>query len=280
MAKRIYFISDAHLGSRALSDPKAHERRLCDFLTGIMYDARAVYMLGDMFDFWFEYHNVVPKGSTRFLGKLSELADRGVELHYFTGNHDIWAFDYLERECGVVIHRGPQVIELERDAVGSQGLAAPMRVYLAHGDGLGDESRSFRFIRAVFHSRLCQWLFRNLVPADLGVEFGLRWATQSRLRHTFGGVITNEFGDVLATHISHEEPFKGEDREELVLYAKEHLAEHPEIDAYIFGHRHIELDLMLAKDKRLIILGEWMNLCTYAEWDGACLSLNSLEEQS
>ena len=112
------------------------------------------------------------------------------------------------------------------------------------------------------------------------MELGLRWAKQSRLRHTFGGVITNEFGDVLATHISHEEPFKGEDREELVLFAKGHLSEHPEIDAYVFGHRHIELDLMLGKEKRLIILGEWMNLYTYAVWDGTNLTLTNFEVQS
>ena len=273
-------MSDAHLGSRALADPKAHERRLCDFLTSVMDDAEAIYMLGDMFDFWFEYHNVVPKGCTRFLGKLSELTDRGVEVHFFTGNHDIWAFDYLERECGVSIHRAPMVVELKRDVVGEQGVAAPLRLYLAQGDGLGDECRSFRFIRAVFHSGLCQWLFRNLVPADLGVEFGLRWAKHSRMRHSFGGVVTNEFGDVLTTNISNEEPFKGEDREELVLFAKGHLSEHPEIDAYVFGHRHIELDLMLGKEKRLIILGEWMNLYTYAVWDGTNLTLSNFEVQS
>lgn len=266
MNKKTYFLSDAHLGSRALENPARNERRLCSFLDSIKEDAETVYLLGDMLDFWFEYHNVVPKGTVRFLGKLAELTDAGIAVHYFTGNHDVWTFGYLERECGVIVHRVPLVLSL------TKGNGIPYRMYLAHGDGL-NESGSFKYIRYLFHSRFCQWLFRNLVPADLGMEIGLRWARRSRLSHSSPKTVTNEFGDFMASNIGGEEPFKGEDSEELVLYAKDYLRKDSTIDCFVFGHRHIELDLMLAKDKRLIILGEWMNLCTYAVWDGEGISL-------
>ena len=127
--KNIYFLSDAHLGSWAIDHKRMQERRLVRFLDSIKDKAAAVYLLGDMFDFWYEYRYVVPKGFTRFLGKISELTDMGVEVHYFTGNHDIWAYDYLERECGVILHKQPQTVELYGKVF-----------YLAHGDGLGDPS--------------------------------------------------------------------------------------------------------------------------------------------
>ena len=141
----IYFISDAHLGSRAIAHGRTQERRLVRFLDDIKDKAGAVYILGDLFDFWYEYKLVVPKGYTRLLGKLSELTDLGVEVHFFTGNHDIWCYDYFERECGMVIHREPLTIEL-----GDQTF------FLAHGDGLGDPDPKFRFIRTIFRNRLCQ----------------------------------------------------------------------------------------------------------------------------
>lgn len=110
--KKIYFLSDAHLGSRASADNRGREQRLCRFLDSIRHEASAIYLLGDIFDFWFEYHNVIPKGYTRFLGKLSELSDAGIEIHFFTGNHDMWAFDYLHEECGVILHTAPMEISL------------------------------------------------------------------------------------------------------------------------------------------------------------------------
>ena len=142
--KSIYFLSDAHLGSWALDHKRMQERRLVRFLDSIKDKAAAVYLLGDMFDFWYEYKYVVPKGYTRFLGKLSELTDMGVEVHYFTGNHDIWAYDYLEKECGVILHKQPQTIELYGKIF-----------YLAHGDGLGDPNKSFKLIRSIFHNKTC-----------------------------------------------------------------------------------------------------------------------------
>ena len=131
--KKIYFLSDAHLGSWAIPHRRMQERRLVRFLDSIKDSASAVYLLGDMFDFWNEYKYVVPKGYTRFLGKLSELTDMGVEVHYFTGNHDLWTYGYLEQECGVILHRQPLTVELF-DKV----------FFLAHGDGLGDPDKQFK----------------------------------------------------------------------------------------------------------------------------------------
>ena len=253
--KNVYFISDAHLGSRALKHTRQQERRLVRFLDEIKDKAQAVYMLGDMFDFWFEYSNVVPMGYTRFLGKVSELTDLGVEVHFFTGNHDIWCRDYLTRECGVVVHHEPMTIAL-----------ADKTFMLAHGDGLGDPDKKFKFLRAVFHYAPCQWLFRWFIHPDFGVEFGLRWAKHSRLKHE---PYLQNGGDP---------GYMGEDKEHLVLYAKEYLQSHPDINFFIFGHRHIELDLMLTHSSRVVILGDWVSQCTYAVYDGENFYLENYVE--
>ena len=246
----IYFISDAHLGSLATEHRRTQERRLVRFLDEIKDKAEAVYMLGDMFDFWYEYRYVVPKGFTRFLGKVSELTDMGVEVHYFIGNHDIWAYEYLEKECGVILHRKPSTVELHGKTF-----------YLAHGDGLGDPNRKFRFIRGIFRNKMCQWCFTKLHP-DLGMAFGLRWAKHSRLKRKDGK----------------EPPYMGEDKEYLVVYAKKYLKNHPDTDYFLFGHRHIELDLMLTKQARMMILGDWLWQFTYAVFDGENLFLENYVE--
>ncbi|MEI8086635.1 MAG: UDP-2,3-diacylglucosamine diphosphatase, partial [Paludibacter sp.] len=132
----IYFLSDAHLGSLIVRDPRAHEKKLVDWLDTVKTDATAIYLLGDLFDFWFEYHTVVPKGFVRFLGKLAELTDAGIEVHFFTGNHDIWTFGYLENEVGLIVHREPQTVQLGNK-----------RFFLAHGDGLHAEDRGFELLR-------------------------------------------------------------------------------------------------------------------------------------
>ena len=248
--KKIYFLCDAHLGSWAMQHRRTQERRLVRFLDSIKEKASAVYLLGDMFDFWYEYKFVVPKGYTRFLGKVSELTDMGVEVHYFTGNHDIWTYGYLEQECGVILHRAPITVELG-DKV----------FYMAHGDGLGDPDKSFKLIRAIFHNKFCQRLFSSLHPR-WGMWFGLTWAKHSRLKRDDGK----------------EAPYMGEDKEFLVLYAKEYMQEHPDIDYFMFGHRHIELDLMLSKKTRMMILGDWLWQFTYAVFDGEHLFLENYIE--
>ena len=229
------------------------ERRLVRFLDDIKDKASAVYLLGDMFDFWYEWRYVVPKGYTRLLGKISELTDNGVEVHFFTGNHDIWAYHYFESECGMIIHREPTTIELY-DKV----------FFLAHGDGLGDPSKNFKLIRYIFHNRTCQWMFNTIHPR-WSMWFGLTWAKQSRKKRKDGM----------------EPPYMGEDKEHLVLYTKEYMQSHPDIDFFIYGHRHIELDLMLSQKTRMLILGDWITQFTYAVFDGEHLFMeNYIEGES
>ena len=248
--KNIYFLSDAHLGSLAIEHSRTQERRLVNFLDQIKDKAAAIYLLGDMFDFWYEFKTVVPKGYTRFLGKLSELTDMGVEIHFFTGNHDIWCDDYLEKECGLIIHKKPLTTEL----YGKE-------FYMAHGDGLGDPDKKFQFLRSLFHNKILQALFSCIHPR-WSIAFGLNWAKHSRLKRENGK----------------EPDYMGEDKEYLVLYTKEYLKSHPDINYFIYGHRHIELDLQLSKTSRVLILGDWISLFTYAVFDGEHLFMEQYIE--
>lgn len=250
LAKNVYFLSDAHLGSRAIKHSRTQERRLVNFLDGIKHRASAVYLLGDMFDFWYEFRTVVPKGYTRFLGKLSELTDMGVEVHFFIGNHDIWCGDYLTKECGMIMHREPFTVEI-----------GGKEFYLAHGDGLGDPDKHFKFLRAMFHSRTLQLLFSAIHPR-WSVDFGLNRAKSSRLKRK----------DEM------EPDYMGEDKEYLVLYSKEYLKSHPNINFLIYGHRHIMLDLMLSSTARMVILGDWVHYFSYAVFDGEHLFLEQFIE--
>ena len=240
MRKNVYFLSDAHLGSLAISHARMQERRLVRFLDSIKEKAAAVYLLGDMFDFWNEYKYVVPKGYTRFLGKLSELTDMGVEVHFFTGNHDLWTYGYLEEECGVIVHHKPITTEIYNKVF-----------YLAHGDGLGDPDKKFKFLKAMFHDRTCQRLL-NFIHPRWGMALGLNWAKHSRMKRADGK----------------EPPYMGEKNEFLVRFAKQYMQGHKDIDYFMFGHRHIELDLMLSKKTRLMVLGDWIWQFTYAVFDG------------
>lgn len=251
--KSVYFLSDAHLGSLAIDHGRMQERRLVRFLDSIKDKATAIYLLGDMFDFWYEYRYVVPKGYTRFLGKLSELTDMGVEVHYFTGNHDIWAYEYLEKECGVTLHKKPVTTEIYGKVF-----------FLAHGDGLGDPDVKFKLLRRVFHNRLCQVLFSSLHPR-WGMWFGLVWAKHSHLKHKA------ENGE---DHV----PYLGEEKEHLVRYTRQYIQYHPNVDYFLYGHRHIEVDLQLTKKTRLMILGDWITHFTYAVFDGQHMFLSEYVE--
>lgn len=248
--KSVYFLSDAHLGSWAIEHGRTQERRLVRFLDSIKHKAAAIYMLGDMFDFWNEYRYVVPKGYTRFLGKVSELTDMGIEVHFFTGNHDIWTYGYLETECGMTVHRKPLTCEIY-DKV----------FYLAHGDGLGDPDRKFRILRRVFHNRVCQVLF-NAIHPRWAMWLGQTWAKHSRLKRADGK----------------EPPYMGEEREHLVCFTRHYMETHQNVDYFIFGHRHIELDLNLSRKARLMILGDWITQFTYAVFDGQHMFLEEYVE--
>ena len=250
MGKNVYFLSDAHLGSLAIPHGRTLERRLVRFLDSIKEKASAVYLLGDMFDFWNEYRYVVPKGYSRFLGKLSELTDNGVEVHFFAGNHDLWTYGYLEEECGVIVHKAPVTTEIYGKVF-----------FLAHGDGLGDPDNKFKILRKLFHNRTCQRLL-NFVHPRWGMALGLNWAKHSRLKRADGK----------------EVPFMGEDKEFLVRFARDYKRSHPNIDYFLFGHRHIELDLPIDKSTRMLILGDWIWQFTYAVFDGEHLFLGEYVE--
>lgn len=250
----IYFASDMHLGAYFHQDAMAVERRFVRWLNSIEQDATHLFLVGDIFDYWFEYKYVVPRGYTRVIGKLADLADKGVEIHFFTGNHDIWVFDYLSQEIGCQVHREPTEFEL-----------LGKRFYIAHGDEFVEDDRGFRLIRAIFHNRLCQKLYAGIHPW-FTVGFAHRWALHSRKKG-----MKNRC----------DQAYKGEQNEYLVQYAKRYLSEQEDSaqpDFFIFGHRHIMLDLMLSGKSRIAILGDWISHFSYARWDGTTFVLETFEE--
>ena len=249
----IYFLSDAHLGSLAIERGWAQQKKLIDMLEMMSEDAVSIYMLGDMFDFWMEYfiRDKKKRQFSPFCKELRKLKKRGIHVHIFTGNHDLWTFGGLAQMTGAEIHYEPFTI-----------IRYGKALYLAHGDGLVPSSwetlypknvqkqiKRFMWLRDIFHNPTLQFLFRCLPPA-WGNKFGYEWAKRSRLKE-----------------IAHPCPYKGEDKEELVLFAKEQEKQHNHRDYYIFGHRHIELDLQIAKDSRVVILGDCFKLWTYAKLD-------------
>lgn len=248
--KKIYFASDVHLGAPYIKDARAHEVRFVSWLDKVKNDASEIFLMGDIFDFWWEYKRVVPRGFTRLLGKLSEITDSGIPVHFFIGNHDIWVKDYLENECGLTMHYKPEVREMNG-----------MSFYLAHGDGLYDPSLGFKFLRKAFHSTILQKLFETFVHPDLAVKIGKYWSGKSRMGHDQ----------------KHSATFLGEDKEHLILYSKDYLKSNS-IHFFIYGHRHIVLDMMIKKDSRVVILGDWISHFTYAELDGQNMSLKSFED--
>ena len=240
--KKIYFASDFHLGAPSASKSIEREKLLVAWLDEIKVDAQELFLVGDVFDFWFEYKTAVPKGFVRLLGKLAEISDAGIPIHYFTGNHDMWVFDYLPKEIGVKIYRG----NLEREFNTKKFL-------IGHGDGLGPGDRGYKLIKKVFANPICQWLFARLHP-NFGIGLANYWSGKSRLHTAQSDAI-----------------FLGEDQEWLVMYCKDILRE-KFYDYFIFGHRHLPLDLPIDKS-RYINLGDWINYNSYAVFDGENLEL-------
>jgi len=236
---KVYFASDLHLGASALNNNRERELLFVKWLDEVKQDADRIYLLGDIFDFWFEYKQAVPRGHTRFLGKISEITDSGIEIHLFTGNHDFWIFDYLAKECGIIIHRDTETTILNNK-----------KFFLGHGDGLGDYDRNYKILRKIFNNKLLQSCFSWLHP-DVGIWLAHRWSAHSRLKGT---------GEVEA------EGFRGEDEEWLVMYSKELLAkEH--FDFFVYGHRHCPVDIEIGDNSRYINLGDWITNYTYAVLD-------------
>ena len=236
--KKIYFASDFHLGVPTYEKSLIREKKVVDWLDLIKKDAEELYLLGDVFDFWFEYKTVVPRGYVRLLGKLAELSDSGILIHYFTGNHDMWTFDYLSKELNVKIYRKP--IEAE---YGSK------KFFIGHGDGLGPGDHGYKFIKKIFASSVCQWLFARLHP-NFGIGVAEYFSKKSRV----------------ATGIS-DEKFLGEEKEWLVIHSKE-LLEKKHYDFLIFGHRHLALDIKINGNSRYINLGDWIRYNSYGVFDG------------
>lgn len=236
--KKIYFASDFHLGAPDWTSSLRREKLLVSWLDMIKKDASEIYLMGDVFDFWFEYSQVVPRGHVRLLGKLAELSDAGIIIHYFTGNHDMWVFDYLPLELDVKIYRKP----IRRNINNKE-------FYIAHGDGLGPGDHGYKFIKKVFANKICQFLFRWIHP-DIGIGIANFWSRKSRDSMNLD-----------------ETEFLGEDKEWLVIHSKE-LLEENHYDYFVYGHRHVPITLKLKEDSAYINLGDWIEHFTYGEFDG------------
>lgn len=247
MRNKTYFLSDAHLGSVSHDSSIDVERKLCRWFDAVKHDAKEIYLLGDIFDYWFEYKNVVPRGFTRVLGKFSELTDVGIPIYFFIGNHDIWLTDYLSTECGLIVKRKPVVKNIDGKVF-----------FLAHGDGLGDESWGFRFVRKIYHNKFLRFLYAAIHPRWT-MAFASKWSNYSRMSAEIA-------------------PFMGEEKEHLIQFAKEELKRSPEINYFIFGHRHIMLNHPLKEDSNIVILGDWMSYFSYAVFDGIKLELKQFEK--
>lgn len=245
--KKLYFASDFHLGVPDKRSSREREAKLVRWLEYIRSDAQGIYLLGDIFDFWFEYRTVIPKGFIRLQGKLAELRDAGIPVYFFTGNHDMWMFDYFPSELEIPVYRHPIVLETEKH-----------RLLIGHGDGLGPGDFSYKILKRIFASPVAQWLFARIHP-NLGMGIAHYWSRRSR--------ISNQ---------QREEKFKGEENEFLLQYCRE-TEQHTHHDFYIFGHRHLPLDLPVGKNSRYINLGEWVHFSTYAVYDGKTVQLLSFD---
>ncbi|MEJ6776014.1 MAG: UDP-2,3-diacylglucosamine diphosphatase [Crocinitomicaceae bacterium] len=236
-SKKIYFASDFHLGAPNHDESLVREKKIVDWLNHIQPTAREIFLVGDIFDFWFEYKRAIPRGFVRIQGKIAELTDKGIQVHIFTGNHDMWIFDYLPKELGVQLYRKP----IEREFFGKSYL-------IGHGDGLGPGDKGYKFIKKFFENKFCQWCFARLHP-----NFGIWLAEMSSKKSR-------------AMTGNSDEKFLCEKNEWLVQYCKEELKK-KHTDYFIFGHRHLPLEVKLTKGSKYINLGEWINYCTYLEID-------------
>ena len=232
--KKIYFASDFHLGIPNNEESRKRELKITSWLDSIKHDAKEIYLVGDIFDFWFEYKYTIPKGCIRFLGKIGELVDNGVIVHFFTGNHDMWMFNYLKDEFNITIHREPMLKEINGKTF-----------LIGHGDGLGPGDKKYKFVKRFFSNKICQWLFARL-HSNFSFSITHYWSKKSREKEMLG-----------------ELSFLGEDKEWLIIYAKEKLKEN-NIDYFIFGHRHLPIEFKLNSSSVYINLGDWIHHNTYA----------------
>jgi len=245
--KKIYFLSDFHLGAPDHNSSLVREKKVVAFLEHIRHSASAIFIVGDIFDFWYEYKKVVPKGYTRLLGKLAEITDSGVPVYVFVGNHDMWMSGYFEQELNIPVYHQPQTFEWNGK-----------KFLIGHGDGLGPGDHGYKFIKKIFRNPLCQWLFGQLHPT-WGIGLANYFSRKSREKTG-----------------SSDEVFLGEENEWLVIYCKEVLQQ-VQYDYFVFGHRHLPLNIALPRNSRYINLGDWIRNFTYASFDGADVQLHKWE---
>lgn len=246
--KKVYFASDNHLGAPTMEKSKVRELKFVTWLNTIKADAGVIFLMGDLFDFWFEYKTVIPKGFTRTLGKLAELSDAGIQIHYFVGNHDLWMNGYFEEELNIPVYHTPQQYQINDTSF-----------FIGHGDGLGPHDKGYKRMKKLFTNPIAKWCFKWLHP-DIGVRLAQYFSVKNKLIS----------GDDDAT-------FLGEDKEWLILYAKRKL-QNNHYDHFIFGHRHLPLEIKLNETSKYTNLGDWVNFYTYAVFDGKQLSLKKFIE--
>jgi UDP-2,3-diacylglucosamine hydrolase len=247
--KKVYFLSDFHLGAPDQQTSLVREKKLVGFLDEIKQDAHTIFVVGDMFDFWYEYRHVVPKGYVRILGKLAELTDSGIHIHFYVGNHDMWMKDYFQKELNIPVYFEPN----EFDFNGKN-------FYIGHGDGLGPGDNGYKLLKKIFRNPVCQFMF-GMLPPVVGIGLANYFSRKSR-----------------QSVDKHDEIFLGEDKEWLVIYSKEVLQK-KHYDYFVFGHRHLPLDLPIVSNSRYINLGDWIRYFTYAVFDGHNMELKTKLEK-
>nr|NQU89314.1 UDP-2,3-diacylglucosamine diphosphatase [Bacteroidota bacterium] len=241
--KKIYFISDFHFGIPDREASSVREHKFMRWLDMVKAEAKEIFLLGDLFDFWFEYKTVVPKGYVRLLGKLAEIVDAGIPIHFFRGNHDMWAFDYLEKEIGMKLYRNPIIREFW-----------DKKVFISHGDGLGPGDHGYKFIKYVFERKINQSLFRWIHP-DIGTRLGLFWSRRSRYANLIRESREKE-ADI-------EPDFQ---KARLAIFCKNWLPKNGHIDYFIFGHWHIPNIELIGDNSYYVHLGDWITHFTYGEF--------------
>lgn len=239
---KIYFVSDVHLGAPALTNNKEREMLFVRWLEEVSRDASEIFLMGDIFDFWFEYTHVVPRGFTRVLGKIAECTDKGIPVHFFTGNHDIWVFDYLPSETGVILHN-----DVLRTELGGK------KFFLAHGDGLDDTDKGYRIVKSIFTSKTMQWLYARLHP-NFAFKLAHVWSKNSRLSKKTRG------------------PEFNAEKEGILKFALS-ILEKEDVDYFVFGHRHRIVNIGIGKKSHFILLGEWIETFSYGVFDGEQFTL-------
>ena len=245
--KKIYFLSDFHLGAPDYASSLVREKRVVKFLDEIKGDAAVVFILGDLFDFWYEYKKVVPKGFVRILGKLAELTDSGITIHFFVGNHDMWMNGYFEKELNIGVFHEPHEFEFNGKTF-----------LIGHGDGLGPGDHRYKFMKKIFRNKFSQKLFGMVHPAA-GIGLADYLSRKSR-----------------AVKGEEEEKFLGEEKEWLIIYSKE-ILEKKQVDFFVFGHRHLPIEFRLNNESLYINLGDWIKYNSFAVFDGEKMELKYYE---